>query len=73
MAMTRRGLIFLLAGLVLMVLGYLLMCGGASGDPAVFSDKIFSFRRIVLAPLVILGGIAVEVLAIMGVFKEKEK
>lgn len=67
MAMTPRGLRLLLAGLVVMAAGYILMCGGASDDPAVFSYRIFDFQRLVAAPLVILAGIVVEIAAIMGV------
>lgn len=73
MPMSRKGLEFLLAGLLVMVAGYILMTGGQSGDPAVFSDDIFDFRRLVAAPVVILAGIVVEVLAIMGGFKDKEE
>lgn len=66
MAITPKGLRLLLAGLVVMASGYILMCGGASGDPKVFSYSIFDFRRLVAAPLVILAGIVIEIAAIMG-------
>ncbi len=56
---------FFLAGVVLIVLGYLLMMGGGSDDPNVFNPEIFSFRRITLAPLVCLAGFAVIMVAIM--------
>ena len=65
MAITPRGLKWLLIGLLVMVAGYILMTGGGSGDPAVFSSKMFDFRRLVAAPLVILCGIVIEVVAIM--------
>ncbi len=67
MAMTPRGLRLLLAGLVVMAAGYILMCGGASGDPKVFSYEIFDVQRLVAAPLVIIVGIIVEIVAIMGI------
>lgn len=70
MAMTPKGLRLLLAGLIVMAAGYILMCGGASGDPAVFSYRIFDFQRLVAAPLVIIAGIIVEIVAIMGVNKK---
>lgn len=54
-----------LAGVVLIVLGYLLMMGGGSDDPNVFNPEIFSFRRITLAPLVCLAGFATIMVAIM--------
>lgn len=52
-------------GFGIIVIGFLLMIGGKSDDPAVFSDKIFSFRRITLAPIVILAGFIFEIWAIM--------
>lgn len=72
MAMSPKGLRLLLAGLVVMAAGYILMCGGASDDPAVFSYEIFDFRRLVAAPLVIIAGIVVEIVAIMGRGKKTE-
>ena len=72
MAITSKGVKLLLAGLLTMVAGYILMMGGGSGDPQVFNYAMFDFRRLVAAPLVILAGIAVIIIAIMGVFKEKE-
>ncbi|MBW8324494.1 MAG: DUF3098 domain-containing protein [Prolixibacteraceae bacterium] len=39
----------------LLTLGFVLMSGGGSVDPNVFNEEIFSFRRITLAPLIILG------------------
>ncbi len=47
---------FLLIGLAILVIGYILMLGGGSEDPNVFNPEIFSFRRITLSPLVLLVG-----------------
>ena len=55
----------LLIGLALIVLGFLLMIGGGSDDPKVFSQDIFNFRRLTLAPILILAGYVVEIFAIM--------
>lgn len=56
----------MLAGVVLIVIGFLLMMGGSSSDPGRFApEEVYSFRRITLAPIVILLGLAVEVYAIM--------
>jgi membrane-bound ClpP family serine protease len=63
---------FFLAGVVLIVLGYLLMMGGGSDDPNLFNPEIFSFRRITLAPLVCLAGFAVIMVAIMRRPKKAE-
>ena len=70
MAITPRGLKLLLIGLIVMVAGYLLMMGGSSEDPNVFNYDMFNFQRMVAAPIVIICGIVVEVVAIMKVFKE---
>jgi hypothetical protein len=70
MAITPRGLKLLLIGLIVMVAGYLLMMGGSSEDPKVFNYDMFDFQRMVAAPVVIICGIVVEVVAIMKVFKE---
>jgi len=55
----------LLLGLAIIVVGYLLMVGGGSNDPNVFNPEIFSFRRITLAPLVLLAGYGVIFYAIL--------
>jgi predicted cobalt transporter CbtA len=55
----------LLIGLALILVGFLLMIGGGSDDPNVFSDKIFNFRRLTLAPILVLAGYVVEIFAIM--------
>ena len=53
-------------GLALILLGFVLMAGGKSADPNVFNyDEMYSFRRITLAPILIIGGFVVEVIAIM--------
>ena len=70
MAITPKGLRVLLIVLIVMIAGYLLMAGGASEDPNVFNYEMFNFRRLVAAPVVIICGIIIEVVAIMKVFKE---
>lgn len=57
--------ILLAVGFVVIILGYVLMAGGGSNDPNVFNPDIFSFRRIVLAPIVIFLGFVIEVIAIL--------
>lgn len=73
MAITPKGLKYLLVGLIVMVSGYILMTGGGSEDPEVFNYAMFDFRRMVAAPLVIILGIVIEVVAIMGLFRNKEE
>ncbi|MEI6694529.1 MAG: DUF3098 domain-containing protein [Bacteroidota bacterium] len=55
----------LLIGLGFLLLGYILMIGGGSEDPKVFSDKIFDFQRLTLAPILLIIGFVIEVFAIM--------
>jgi hypothetical protein len=55
----------MLIGLAFIVIGFLLMIGGGSTDPTKFNPEIFSFRRITLAPILILAGYVIEIFAIM--------
>nr|HPI55578.1 DUF3098 domain-containing protein [Chitinophagaceae bacterium] len=53
-------------GLLVIIVGYMLMSGGKSSDPNVFNEsEIYSFRRITLAPILVLLGLAIEGYAIM--------
>jgi uncharacterized membrane protein len=52
-------------GFLCIVLGFILMAGGGSEDPNVFSEEIFSARRITIAPIVVLIGFALEIFGIM--------
>lgn len=64
--MNKKNYILMAAGAALVVLGFLLMGGGGDGDPLAFdAGRLYSFRRITLAPIVILAGFGVEVWAIM--------
>ncbi|MCQ2152964.1 MAG: DUF3098 domain-containing protein [Bacteroidales bacterium] len=65
-AVTRKGLKLMLAGLVVIVAGNILLMGGGVTDPSEFNYAMFDWRRLVAAPIVILAGIVVEVVAIMG-------
>ena len=69
MPITPKGLKYLRVGLVVMVAGYILMMGGGINDPQVFNWDMFDFRRMVAAPVVIILGIIIEIVAIMGMFK----
>ena len=52
-------------GLAVIALGFILMAGGGSDDPHVFNEEIYNFRRIRLAPTLVLIGFAIEVYAIL--------
>ena len=71
MAITPKGLKYLLIGLIVMISGYILMTGGGSDDPQVFNYAMFDFRRMVAAPIVIVLGIVIEVVAIMEKVKRR--
>ncbi|MDR1022038.1 MAG: DUF3098 domain-containing protein [Prevotellaceae bacterium] len=56
----------MLAGFAIIVVGFVLMSGGKSPDPQVFNaDELYSFRRITLAPIIVIFGFAFEIYAIM--------
>ncbi len=65
MALTPKNYILMLIGFALILLGFILMTGGGSDNPLEFNYAMFNFRRITLAPLLVLGGFAFEVYAIM--------
>lgn len=62
----------MLIGLLIIVVGFILMIGGGSDDPNVFDESIFSFRRITVAPLMVLFGFIFQIYAIMKKPKTKE-
>ena len=55
----------LLIGILVIVFGFILMSGGGSDDPTVFSDDIFNFRRIRIAPTTVLIGFGITIYAIL--------
>jgi hypothetical protein len=56
---------WMLVGATLIIIGMLLMAGGKSTNPDVFNaDEVYSFRRITLAPMLIIAGFIVEIFAI---------
>ena len=58
----------LLIGLCIIVLGFVLMAGGGSDSPDGFNYAMFSWRRITLAPILVIGGFAFEIFAILKRF-----
>ena len=64
-AFGRINYILMIAGIVLIFLGYVLMSGGGSDDPNVFNPAIFDTQRITIAPIVVILGYALEVVAIL--------
>jgi hypothetical protein len=63
---TKDNYMWMLIGVVVMAVGFLLMSGGKSADPKVFNDKeVYSTTRITIAPLLIVAGLVIEIFAIM--------
>ena len=60
----KMNYLLVLAGVLLIALGMILMIGGGSSDPDVFNEKMFDFQHITLAPILILLGFVVEIVAI---------
>lgn len=60
-------------GFAIIVIGFLLMLGGKSDSPDKFNEDIFSFRRITLAPIVVLAGFVFEIWAIMKKPKDTDQ
>lgn len=71
-AFSRMNYTLMLIGLGVIILGYILMIGGGSEDPNVFSEDLFDFQRITLSPILILGGFVIEIIAILYRPKSKD-
>lgn len=69
-AFKKRNYILLIIGLVFIASGLILMIGGGSEDPTKFSDEIFNFRRLTLAPVLLAIGFIFEIYAVM--YKSKK-
>ena len=68
MPLTMRNYILLIVGVVAIVLGFVLMSGGGAATPEEFHYEIFSWRRITLAPILVIAGFAFEIYAILKRF-----
>ena len=62
----------MIIGVVVLLLGYILLIGGGSSDPDEFNYALFNARRLVIAPILIVGGLVIEVYAIMKKPKAKQ-
>jgi hypothetical protein len=69
-AFSKKNYILLFVGLAFMASGLILMVGGGSEDPTQFSDEIFNFQRLTLAPILLAAGFIIEIFAVM--YKGKE-
>lgn len=64
-AFGKENYLIMLAGVALLIIGFVLMTGGGSKDPNVFNEDMFDFRRLTLSPILILVGFGLGIVAIM--------
>lgn len=64
-ALGKENYRLMVIGFVIIIIGFILLAGGGSDDPNVFNPDIFNFRRLTLAPLLLLFGFVFEIYAIM--------
>ena len=69
----KTNYIIVLIGLALIAIGFILMIGGGSSNPDVFNEEMFNFRRLTLAPILVLAGFVVEIVAIFWKGKNKKE
>ena len=70
MPLTRRNYILLTIGFAVILLGFILMAGGGSDSPDEFNYAMFSWRRITLAPILVVAGFVIEIYAILKRYKQ---
>ncbi|HSY77727.1 MAG TPA: DUF3098 domain-containing protein [Bacteroidia bacterium] len=64
-AFDKKNYMILIGGIALLILGFILLSGGGSKDPNEFSDELFSKRRMVIAPIILMLGYITVAVAIM--------
>ena len=69
MPLPRRNYVLLAIGFAVILLGFVLMAGGGSDSPDQFNYAMFSWRRITLAPILVIGGFVIEIYAILKRYK----
>lgn len=67
-ALKKRNYQLIAIGIAIIIFGFILMSGSANEDPSHFNEDIFSFRRITLAPIIVLFGFILEIYAILKKF-----
>ena len=65
----KRRYIMLFLSIFVIALGFIIMSGGETSDPNIFNDEIYNFRRIRLAPLIVLSGFILCIFSIL--YKDK--
>ena len=62
---TKKNYLISCIGLIFILIGFIIMSGGESNDPNIFNEEIYNFRRIRVAPLLVLIGLGIQVYAIL--------
>jgi len=62
---TKKNFRVMLIGIAFIIIGFILMSGGGSDDPTIFSDEIYNLTRIRIAPAFIITGFIIQVFAIL--------
>lgn len=76
-AIPKENVLYLIIGLAVTVLGYLLLMGGGAESPDVFNYALFSVSRMYIAPLLIVGGFVFDLVVLLRrkpitIFKRKK-
>lgn len=66
----KKNYLLMVTGIVVIALGFILMAGGGSEDPNIFNEEIYSWRRIRLAPTLVIIGLGIEIYAIFAKTKK---
>jgi hypothetical protein len=62
----KRNYMIMIVGIIFITLGFIFMSGGGSDNPEVFNEEIYNWRRIRLAPTLVIVGLAIEIYAILA-------
>ncbi len=63
---SKRNYTIMIIGIIVIALGFILMAGGGSDNPEVFNEEIYNWRRIRLAPTLVIIGLGIEIYAILA-------
>ncbi|MBQ9254169.1 MAG: DUF3098 domain-containing protein [Bacteroidales bacterium] len=72
-AFTKENYMYMIIGVVVLALGYILLLGGGSDNPDTFNSALFNTRRLIISPILIVLGLVIEVYAIMKKTKKTEE
>ena len=61
----KKNYLFMFIGIAFIAIGFIMMSGGGSNDPAVFNEAMYNFQRIRLAPTLVIIGLGIEIYAIL--------